>query len=90
MLLLKHVFSPTINYLPSINRYITLSDGRLAVLSASDGSLRWEYTPPPASPGWTVKCNSNVYFGELSRIGKFAVYAIIDEAPAGLLEDNRS
>ena len=70
--------------------YVTLDDGRLEVLSASDGSTRWQYTPPPLDSGWTVRCQSGVYFGEQSGTGKFAIYAIIDQAPSGSLEDNKS
>jgi hypothetical protein len=72
--------------------YTTLDDGRLEILVASNGKRRWGNTPTPvdASAGWTVKSQSGVYFGNSATLGLFAVYAIIDVAPAGTGLDDRS
>ena len=61
--------------------YITLEDGRLEVLAASDGSHRFSYTPSPVADGWEVVCKSGVSFGEMPSVGKYVVYAIIDIPP---------
>jgi hypothetical protein len=60
--------------------YVTLDDGRLEVLVASDGSNRWGYKPSPVADGWGVACRSGVSFGEMPSL-KYAVYAIIDIPP---------
>ena len=71
--------------------YVTLDDGRLEVLSAFDGARRWGYKPQSidAAAGWTVRCQSGVYFGKLPT-GMYAIYAVIDVAPSGSLMDDQS
>jgi hypothetical protein len=69
--------------------YVTMSDGRLEVLSAFDGGVRFSYKPVPATAGWSVMCKSGVSFSELGG-QKFAVYAVVDVPPTGGLDDHRS
>ncbi|KAL3919799.1 MAG: hypothetical protein SGILL_003572 [Bacillariaceae sp.] len=67
--------------------YVTMDNGSLVTLAAHDGSQRWVYTPEPISSGWTVMCDSGVYFGTMRNGEQYAVYAIVDVPPSGELED---
>jgi len=69
--------------------YITLDNGRLEVLSASDGTHRWGYEPTPFAPGWTTSCSSAISFGEKDSQG-FAIHTVIHTPPAFFLQDVQS
>jgi hypothetical protein len=61
--------------------YVTLDNGGIHVLSAHDGAPRWSYGPEPLASGWTVSCNSGVYFGKMENGDQYAVYAVVDVPP---------
>jgi hypothetical protein len=65
--------------------YVTLSDGRLEVLSAFDGGVRFSYKPIPTAAGWSVMCKSGVSFSEMGG-QQFAIYAVVDVPPPGLVD----
>jgi hypothetical protein len=66
--------------------YVTLDNGRLEVLSASDGFRRGGYEPTPLSVGWTTSCSGGVSFGENDST-RFAIHAVVHTPPPFLLED---
>ena len=70
--------------------YVTTDNGGLQVLSAGNGGNRFMYQPPPLAEGFTVKCNSGVYFGQKGNGEQYAVYAIIDVPPDTTVEDYSS
>jgi hypothetical protein len=70
--------------------YVTLDNGALRVLSAHDGTTRWSYTPERLASGWSVTCNSGVYFGEMENGQQYVVYAVIDVPPDTGREDYSS
>jgi hypothetical protein len=70
--------------------YVTLDNGALRVLSASDGTTRWSHTPEPLASGWSVTCNSGVYFGEMNDGQQYVVYAVVDVPPDTGREDYSS
>jgi hypothetical protein len=71
--------------------YVTTKTGQLAVLSATNGTtlstiyptVRTTSPTDTGTPGglWKTTCQSGVAFGEVDAIGKFALYAIVDEPP---------
>jgi hypothetical protein len=69
--------------------YITTQTGQLAVVSATNGTTLATIYPTvrtsPTGTGtigrWKSTCRSGVTFGEVDVIGKFAIYAIVDEPP---------
>jgi hypothetical protein len=70
--------------------YVTLDNGAVRVLSAHDGSSRWSHTPEPLASGWSITCNSGVYFGEMQNGQKYVVYAVVDVPPDTGKEDYSS
>ena len=65
--------------------YITLANGGLEVLDASDGTSKYNYTPNPVADGWTTSCTSGVAYGS-----DYVLYAVIDTPPQGILDDSTS
>jgi hypothetical protein len=69
--------------------YVTMQTGQLAVVSATNGTtlstfrptVRLSSTESGSSGHWKISCQSGVVFGEVDVIGKFALYAIVDEPP---------
>jgi hypothetical protein len=70
--------------------YVTLDNGALRVLSAHDGRTRWTHTPELLASGWSVTCNSGVYFGEMKNGQQYVVYAVVDVPPDTGKEDYSS
>ena len=71
--------------------YVTTETGQLAVISATNGTtlstlyptVRTSPTETGTSGRWKITCQSGVTFGEVDQVGKFALYAIVDEPPEG-------
>lgn len=63
--------------------YVTKNTGKIEVLAARSGKLRWSYQPSPFLPGWSITCKSGVTFSSVEGV-KYAIYAVIDVPPAAI------
>jgi len=70
--------------------YVTMSNGALQVLSAFDGGNYSRFKPSPIAEGWSVTCNSGVYFGQKRNGERYAIWAVIDVPPDLDAEDYSS
>jgi outer membrane protein assembly factor BamB len=70
--------------------YVTTDNGSLQALAASNGTPKFYFVPDAIESGWTVSCNSGVYFGKTRDGQQYAVWAVIDIPPDTSIQDYSS